>query len=417
MSRHPLSIKANVLWNSIGNIVYLFSQWLLTYFVVRVLGYEEAGVFSLAITVGGSLVSIALYSIRNYQVSDIEGRFSSGTYLVTRVLTSALALLVCAVFVLANGYEPMTALCVVTYMLFKISEAWSDVYQGMLQKNMRLDYVGRSFIVKGIVEPIVFFVLLVTTDTLLFAVLGLCVTSFLIVAFYDRRLASSVTLDASSWSSFACVKSLLKTCLPLAMFGLLFNTMGQAPRYFLEAQIGTTALGVYASVAMPVVIVQVSASFIFAPLTTPLAEHLQAGDIGRFHKLIGKVLLVLGSLSVVSIVGFMLWGDWLLALLFGDSIDGYQFLLMPLVVCSILVALAWFLSTVLVVVRKLGALLAVSVLSFAIVLTGSVPLIQLCGMNGASFVFIAALIFFIMGSAGILWRDYRGRVLSSAEPV
>lgn len=415
MNKDPLSIKSNMLWNSAGNVVYLFSQWLLTYLVVRILGYEEAGIFSLAITIGGSLVSIALYSIRNYQVSDIEERFSDRTYLVSRVLTSALSLMVCVVFVLANNYEIMTALCVIVYMMFKISEALSDVYQGMLQKRMRLDYVGRSFILKGISEAIVFFVLLTLSHNLLLAVTGLCVISFIVVGLYDRRRATSLTPSVSSRPSSLQVKTLLGTCLPLALFGLLFNTMGQAPRYFLEAQLGTAALGVYASVAMPVVIVQVSASFIFAPLTTPLASYLQAGDIEKFRGLIKKVLLVLAVLSVVSVAVFLLLGNWLLVLLFGPSIDGYQFLLMPLVTCSILVSLSWFLSTILVVIRKLRALLAVSAVSFLIVLAGSVPFIQLCGMNGASFVFIAALILFILGSACVLWRGFRGRAALSSH--
>lgn len=415
MKKDPLSIKSNMLWNSVGNVVYLFSQWLLTYFVVRILGYEEAGVFSLAITIGGSLVSVALYSIRNYQVSDIQERFSDRTYMVSRVLTSALSLVVCVVFVLANNYEIMTALCVIVYMMFKISEALSDVYQGMLQKRMRLDYVGRSFILKGISEAIVFFVLLTLSRNLLLAVAGLCVASFIVVGLYDRRRATSLTPSVSSRSSYSQIKALLGTCLPLALFGLLFNTMGQAPRYFLEAELGAAALGVYASVAMPVVIVQVSASFIFAPLTTPLAFYLRADDIEKFRGLIKKVLLVLAALSVVSVAAFLLLGNWLLVLLFGHSIDEYQFLLMPLVACSILVALSWFLSTILVVIRKLRALLAVSVVSFLIVLVGSVPFIQLCGMNGASFVFISALTFFILSSACVLWRGFRGRAALSSR--
>lgn len=416
MSAEPLSIRSNMIWNSAGSIVYLFSQWLLTYLVVRVLGYGEAGVFSLAITIGGSLASIALYSIRNYQVSDVEGRFSDGVYLVARALTSALSLVACAVFVLVNDYELMTTLCVIAYMLFKISEAWSDVYQGMLQRRMRLDYVGRSFVLKGVAEPIVFFVLLLTTRNLLLAMACLCATSFALVAFYDRRRAWSVAADAPAAtlrSSLSYVKPLLATCLPLAVFGLLFNTMGQAPRYFLEAQMGATVLGVYASVAMPVVVVQVSASFVFAPLTTPLASYLQAGDVARFHSLIKKVLIILGGLSIVSIVGFALFGDWLLMLLFGSSIDGYQFLLMPLVVCSILVALSWFLSTVLVVIRKLGTLLAMSAISFLVVVAGSVPFIRALGMNGATFVFIAALSLFILGSAAALLKSSSKRAEST----
>ena len=43
-----LSVKANMLWNSIGSMTYLACQWLITIVVVRLSsGYEDAGLLSL----------------------------------------------------------------------------------------------------------------------------------------------------------------------------------------------------------------------------------------------------------------------------------------------------------------------------------------------------------------------------------
>ena len=44
-----LSLKANVLWNSIGSMFYLGCQWLITVLVVRLSsGFDAAGLLSLA---------------------------------------------------------------------------------------------------------------------------------------------------------------------------------------------------------------------------------------------------------------------------------------------------------------------------------------------------------------------------------
>lgn len=407
MNDRPLSIKTNIIWNTAGNFVYLLSQWLLTYVVVLTLGYGEAGVFSLAMSIGNSLSTIATYTMRNYQVSDVAHTFSDSTYKASRYATSLVALAVCIVFIAANGYSSYIASCIVVFMIFKLSEAISDVYQGILQKESRMDFIGISFIIKGVSGVFAFTTAILVTRSLFLALLGLCLASFAVVIFYDKRRASSFSSKKAEPTQRSEIFALLKICLPIAVFGLLFNSMGQLPRYFLEAQLGTEMLGIYASVAMPVVIVQVSASFIFAPLATPFAIYLDKGDIHSFKRLFVKVLFFIGALSAVALLAFGLFGEWLLQLLLGPSITDYAYLVMPLVVCTILTAASWFLSTVLIITRKLKELLVASVLAFVIVTAGSIPAINGYGMNGASFVLIAALIVFVAGNAIALAGDIR----------
>lgn len=380
---------------------------MLTYVVVLTLGYGEAGILSLAMSIGNSLSTIATFTMRNYQVSDINGTFTQQTYLKSRYITSIASMLICLIFVIVNGYSPNIAICILVYMLFKISEALSDVYQGILQKCSRMDYIGISFIIKGIAEFIGFASAIILTKDLLVALCILCTISYLVVLLYDRKKASRTSPEKNLPCSIEAAGVLLRTCLPLALFGLLFNTMGQAPRYFLEMQSGAETLGIYASVAMPVVIVQVSASFIFAPLTTPFASYLDKGELDKFKRLFKKVTVFIVVLSAIALVAFGMWGKSFLVLLLGDSISDYGFLIMPLVACTILTAISWFLSTVLVVVRKLIELLLISVGSFLIIVIGSMPMIEYAGINGTSLVLIIALLFFVAGNAIVLIRTFR----------
>lgn len=404
-SEQPLSTRANMVWNSIGNFIYLFSQWLLTYVVVRVLGYENAGFFSLAMTLGTSFYCIALYTMRNFQTSDIKNEYTPRTYLWSRYLTCTLSVIVSAVFSILNGYEPYTLLCIVVYTLFKSSEALADVYYGIMQKKLRMDYIGISFAAKGIAEFLVFLIVVVITHNLLSAIASLVMISFAIVFLYDRRMALlNVDQGDATW---ATVKALLIVCLPIAVYGFLFNTSAQLPRYFIELTLGAEQLGYYTSIAMPVVIVQVFANFIFAPLITPMAQHLHDGNRSEFNRMLWRTIIAITLISIAAFVGFGLFGNWFLIVLFGDSIAPYTYLLNPLILCTILTALAWFLSAVVTVLRRLKTLLALSSVMFVMITAGSVPFINQFGLNGGSFILALALAIFVTGCAASIFRASR----------
>lgn len=401
-----LSFKQNLMWNSIGNIVYLGCQWLLSYLTTRLLGYEPAGVLSLAMTISGSLSNIALYAMRNYQTSDVAGSFSDAVYIRSRIITSGVAFIACCLFLGINDYGYETSVCIIAYMAFKIIEAISDIYQGILQRNMRMDFIGKSFIAKGILGLVAFSIALIATQSLFIGICALCITSLLIVLFYDRKKAFilSKRMQGTEPSMNRNVLRLLWVCLPLAIYGLLFNTMGQAPRYFLEAKLGTEMLGYYASVAMPVTIVQVSASFIFSPLTTPLAERLEHDDIRGFMHLVVRVVVAVAVLATIALVAFGAVGNYILQLLFGSSIAPFTYLIIPLVISGIMLAFSWFMSTVVTVLRLLKPLLFASMASFLIVLMGSNSFIDIFGMNGASYILIVSMGVFVIFNIAIIIR-------------
>ena len=404
-SEKRIGIKEGIAWNSAGNFIYLFFQWLLTYVVIRLLGYETAGLFSLAIAITNSFFGIASYSMRSYQVSDVNGDYSRNAYVESRIITCVGFFVVCVGYTIISGYDSYTAICVVVYSLFKVSEAMSDVFQGILQLRFRLDYVGISFSVKGLFEFLGFLIAILVFGDLLSALIALTVVSFAIVAFYDYRKAREGQKE--DLAPFKTVKALLVACLPMALYGLLFNAAGQVPRIFIEWGMGAEALGYYTSIAMPVVIIQVSASFIFSPLVTPLAQYVSDGDRQSFLALLKKVVLSIAVIAAVSFVGFYLAGEWLLMLLFGDSIAPYTYLLLPLVGCTVLTALSWFIANLVTILRQLKALVIASFACLLIVLLGSAPFIQLFGMNGASFILIIALAAFVAGCLVPLVRFIR----------
>ena len=82
------NISRSVIYNTIGTFFYFFCQWLTTILVVRISGYEDAGILSIVISFTNIFYFIALFGVRNFQVTDINHEFTDRDYLNSWKLVS-----------------------------------------------------------------------------------------------------------------------------------------------------------------------------------------------------------------------------------------------------------------------------------------------------------------------------------------
>ena len=69
-SRHPLSMRRHMLWNSAGPLTNLGCQWVITVLIVRLSsGFDAAGLYSLAMSVYGVFSQLAQYRTYTYCLS------------------------------------------------------------------------------------------------------------------------------------------------------------------------------------------------------------------------------------------------------------------------------------------------------------------------------------------------------------
>lgn len=379
-----ISIKKNLIWNSIGNFTYLFAQWITTYLVTKVLGYDNAGIFSLAMSLSNTFSTFALYGMRSFQVSDIKQEYNANTYIYSRIITCIVSMAICIIFTLLNSYGAFQTLCIIFYMIFKISETIIDVYHGIDQFNMRMDIIGKSYIYRGILANILFVVAIFVTNNLFFGIVALSIVSYLFIFLYDKIQAQQFYIKEKT--SFNLVGKLLLKCLPVAIYTFIFTLFSTVPRYFLEKQLGKELLGIYASISLPVVLVQVFATYIFSPFTTIFADLYEKKDKKGFKILFIKITGVLVLLAVVCLIGAMIFGSFGLRILFGEDILEYNYLLIPLVVCTILTAFSWFVFTIIIVIRNFKALNITGAISAIVCLCGSSTFIEKFGLNGATYI-------------------------------
>lgn len=388
------NMKKNIAWNTFGSVFYCICQWLITILVVRLDNYESAGNLSLAMTTSSSFSAIALFSMRNYQVSDVKEEYSAGQYVSSRMLTCVLAVASCvAVSVFGNNrYEVM---CIAAFMLVRAAEAIVDVLHGIDQKYMRYDLIGKSYIIRGLLTIAAFTAGLLLTGELLVTLIVMAVLNLGAAVFYDWMKTGALEKLHIRLADKKII-SLLTACVPIVIFSFLLSLENLIPKTILKEQYGAEQLGIYSSIASPTLVVQVFASVAFNPLLPAFSMAYQQGELKKFRGMFHKALLVLSGMCMVVTVGAMLVGKLGLRILFGKDILEYYNLFMPIVWCTILTALIWILSSLVVALRKIKWLLIGMIADFAVCIAAVKPIVDTYEKNGVSIVQIGAYAVYII---------------------
>lgn len=378
-----------MLWNSAGSLVYLGCQWLITVLVVRLSdGYDAAGVLSLAMSVYNMFSSLAIYRLYTYQVSDVNHENTVGEYFALKLITCGTALALILAYS-ASTCPPGSLVTIMLYAIYKVAGLLIDVLHGLDQQNHRMDYIGKSLSIQGFLSLAIFCIGMASTNSLDVSIVGMTAITALVGVLYD--LPRSTKFEALSIGiSKKKALHLLGYCLPIAIAAVASGAVPSIPRQYLASLYGSAALGVYASVAAPAVIIQMGASYIYNPLLGYFSEAYASRDMRQLTLLLLKTGGGIALLGFTSAVALCWLGEPLLVLFFGDSIAPYTYLLIPIIATTMVTAYVWFLNDVLVAIRNFKG----SFIGNMAAAICSIPLtfyfVPLFDMNGISFASLAA---------------------------
>lgn len=390
-------VRKNMLWNVIGSVSFIGAQWMMTILIVHLAGYAEAGYLSLGLSLTNIFTNIAYFCIRNFQVSDAEGKYGTDTYVTHRVVAAAIAVFLYSVFVLLNGYPMYVTLFLILFMVYRLNEPVVDVFHGIVQRSWRLDVAGKSFLMRGILTLAIFIAMEFMTGNLAITTLAMLIVAYGVIFFFDIPMAYRCEPFRLHFDRDTLI-SLTKECLPLFVYAICLNAVVPIPRYFLEKLSGSEVLGFYSSVAIPASVIQLLASYIFTTFTALFAEYLAQNEKQKFLALFGKLATAIVLMVALAAGGAALLGEWALVLLFTEAIREYAYLLVPTLLCCGVIAFIWFFGMLLTVLRDMRGLLTGAVAGVAAVLATAYPCIRLWGVDGvnASLFLSSAVTLFIL---------------------
>lgn len=389
----PLSIKQNTLFNTVGSIAYQGCLWLTTVLVVVLSdGYYDSGILAFAMAIANMFNPIATYSMRIYQVSDVDNKYSQPNYVAFRIATIIGGFAFILPYTIIVATDQTTIIASLIYLLFKTDEAFCDVLYGIDQRGMRMDYIGISQLMRGILLVAAFAILMASGAGLIAAIAGMFLSCLTVTLLYDIPRSRRFGQIHPTISRKAAMRLAIE-CLPIVIATLFVSMVVAVPRQYYGTVRSIDALGIYAAIATPAVLIQACARYFYSPALVPLAlewsksQNAHAGFLKLFLKTGGTlafcVLLMVVALSLV--------GAPSLVVVFGPNIEPFTYLFPFVLIGTGLIAVEWYLADTLVILRDLKGLLMTNAAAFVISSISMIPLIEWFDMNGINFAIIISM--------------------------
>ncbi len=384
-------MKKNFVWHAIGNITYLMCQWLITVLVPVIGGFQDAGILSIAMSISATCQTIGMFGIRNFQVSDVDEKYSDSCYVGLRALTCGAAMLTCLIFSVVGGYGGGQLIAISLFMIFRLAETYADVLHGIAQRNGKLYIGGISFCIKGVGLLICFLLGYFLTKSLNVGLLSMTLFSCATVVIYDLPMVRRVKRFHLTDSIGRCGALALET-LPLCVYLFLFSAVCTLPKLILEAEMGETVLGIYSSIYAPAMLLQAASGYLYTPFATNFAQMRQKGEHKAFLSTLAKISAFILALGAVVMFAAWLLGEFALVLVFGEDIRPHVGLLFPILVVNVVSAYFGLFCMLSIVLRRFRWLLSGCFAGFLLSIFLTKPAIGWFGANGTSYSIIFATV-------------------------
>lgn len=341
--------KKNVLWNMIGTTFNAFNSLFFMMIVTRINGLKSSGVFTLAFSLACLLCLIGGYEGRVYQVTDVKNEYSDVEYIVHRIITCVIMMVIVIFYCFIMKYDAYKFIVTVSLCLMKCFEVFSDVFYGVLQKDDKLYIVGISLFLKSVFSVVAFIAFDLITKNLLISCLILDLVWLILFLVYD--LPKSKCIIKKDSYSFSNVLRLFKT--GFFSFAILFLSvyLVNAQKYALDGVVEESLQAIFGMILMPATIISLAGQYLLQPILNTMANLYSNGEKKEFNKIVFKALLLIVTFGVVCVIGAYILGIPVLNILYSVHIDDYKLHLLIIIFGAILYSMSTLLSAALTTVR------------------------------------------------------------------
>ena len=312
-------------WTVASGIMYSVTSLVFLMVVSQRLGDFWSNIYSIGMMIALQILTVGRFSVRNFQVSDVEDKYSFKEYLSFRVITCFFAVSVAVIWILVGGYRGSTAIIIGAFCIYRIAESFSDLFEGLYQQKHRLDVSGKSQFAKNIVMLLAFSALVLTTGNLVISAVALCAVSVLLLFIVDVPLVK----EFADWGFDFSIKKmwgLCRACFSLFVSSFMYIYINNSPKYAIESLEGEDGVGVarFSMLFMPTFVIELLASFTLRAWLLKMASCRKEKDYKGLRKLIYKQMAVILVITILAMVGIYFLGGWALSLIYGTDLRGYE---------------------------------------------------------------------------------------------
>ncbi len=384
-SEKKLFLK-NFIWNSLGTGINSFNSLFFLIIVTRVNDIQTAGIFSIAYATATILYTLAMYSGRLCQVTDIKNKIKDNDYIVTRFLTCILMLIGATGFLLLKQYSGFKTTIFALLAIFKGLEAFSDILYGVMQKNDLLYKSGMSLSLKGFIGIAAFLVVDLITRDLRLACLSVIIVNLIILIVYDYLMISKKLIEPDKVNK-ENVLSIIKS-----EFFVFVNSFAgiyilNAPKYAIDSFLTEDIQAIYGYIMMPATVMTLFTQFIVMPFLGNLKELYEQNKLKEIEKITLKIKLIVIAFGAFAVLAAFLLGPEFLGLIYGLDLTAYRMNLCVIIGSYIFYAISYINLVTLTTIRHTFVQFVIYIISMIVAFAGSNILVGNLnlGINGATF--------------------------------
>lgn len=401
--------KEKFFWNMMGSLANALASVVLSICVNRMLGGTSGGIFAFAYSNAQLMLTIGQFEVRQYQATDVTEKYRFRDYWTLRVFTCILMLVCTAGYVGWNRTSLSREAGIVIFMLslFKMVEAYADVYGGYFQQKDRIDLAGKLFFVRVTVSSVVFVIVAGVTKSLILASAALPMTSALLFFLCDKR--RKLPARTGGESTAREVVWLARDVFPLFLQAFSLMYISNAPKYAINRICDPETQNIYNILFMPTFAINLFSIFIFRPMLLDVARQWEAGDMKRFGRTVGTVTGTVGLVALVILAGAWLLGIPVLTLLYGIDLNAQKGQFMLAMITGGIGAYATLMYNVITAMRCHKRLIIGYGSAVLCALAVSGPLVASYGIYGGIFSYALSVSILAVAYSGIFVWGCRAR--------
>lgn len=326
-------------WTLFGNLANGLSHTTILCLIAKISSAHDVGQYSLAAAVIAPVLALCSLQLRSVQASDAQRRFSFGTYLSLRLVTSGIAMVA---IIACSWWAPEVATFGVIFPLAiaRVGISLCDIVHGAMHQEERMDCVAKSQSISGVVQAATVIVVLLFTQSLAVACIAMAVAVFSVLLVYDLptlqtiRPGVKIVARQELWHDSPKMLKLAWYTSPLGFVVFGFALTSSVPRFVIGHSIDTASVGVLAALMVPGVIMQQIVTALSQAALPRFANYYETNDFRRFRSLLRRVLATNACIGGLGLGLAVVAGEEILRLLFTPEFSQHQAVFLGIMLAS-----------------------------------------------------------------------------------
>ncbi len=393
--RVPNNSIMNTLWYPLGMMMFSASSIILLIFITRFFGSIDSGIFAISWAVCQQMYSLGLFGTRNYQIADVENKFSFSQYYSSKFFSAILMLIGCIIYglVLKLSWPKLLMSFLLTFLM--IGEVFADVFAGHLQKMDRNAQIGKSYFFRILLYDVLFIFICFLFNNIYLAILFSTLISFswiwIVDYYYIVKDENSKNKEKVHFT--INFKNVLIECIPILLSAFLTNFIINIPKNAIELYSTNQLQAVYNILFTPTSIIALVSSIIFMPMYTKISQDWYKKRYKDFLKKITNVIIFICLFTFVVLIIAYFLGIPVLSFVYNVELAKYKFQFLLLVLSGGIVSISWLLVYLLTVFNR--QILLVYIYGFVSVVSNLLSnyLVKLSAIEGASISYFLSSLF------------------------